>query len=42
MPDQVQTYGERACASGYLGVFHATQMMPMAMALAGRLGRFGA
>ena len=42
IPDQVQAFGERACASGHLGVFHATNMMPMAMAHAGRLGRFGA
>ncbi len=42
MPDQVQSYGERVCASGHLGIFHATNLMPMAMALAGRLSRFGA
>lgn len=42
MPDQVQVFGERACASGHLGVFHATNMLPMAMAHAGRLSRFGA
>lgn len=42
MPDQVQTYGERACASGHMGVFHATTLLPQAMAHAGRLTRFGA
>jgi 2,3-bisphosphoglycerate-independent phosphoglycerate mutase len=42
MPDQVTTYGERACASGHLGNFHATNLVPMAMAVAGRLTRFGA
>lgn len=42
MPDQVQSFGERACASGHLGVFHATNLIPMAMAHAGRLNRFGA
>ncbi|CAN5447191.1 2,3-bisphosphoglycerate-independent phosphoglycerate mutase [soil metagenome] len=42
MPDQVQTFGERACASGHMGVFHATTLMPQAMAHAGRLKRFGA
>lgn len=42
MPDQVQTYGERACASGHMGVFHATTLIPQAMAHAGRLVRFGA
>lgn len=42
MPDQVTTFGERACASGHLGLFHATHLIPMAMAHAGRLTRFGA
>jgi 2,3-bisphosphoglycerate-independent phosphoglycerate mutase len=42
MPDQAATFGERACASGHLGIFHATHLVPMAMAHAGRLVRFGA
>jgi len=42
MPDQVTSYGERAAASGHLGNFHATNIVPMAMAVAGRLTRFGA
>jgi 2,3-bisphosphoglycerate-independent phosphoglycerate mutase len=42
MPDQVTAFGERACASGHLGLFHATNLIPMAMAHAGRLTRFGA
>jgi 2,3-bisphosphoglycerate-independent phosphoglycerate mutase len=42
MPDQVTTFGERVCASGHLGLFHATHLVPMAMAHAGRLVRFGA
>ena len=42
MPDQVQSFGERACASGHFGVFHATNLIPQAMAHAGRLKRFGA
>ncbi len=42
MPDQVQSFGERACASGHLGVFHATNMVPQAMAHARRLKRYGA
>ncbi len=42
MPDAVQTFGERACAGGYLGRFHATNLIPLAMACAGRLSRFGA
>ena len=42
MPDSAQRFGERACASGHLGVFHATNLLPQAMAHAGRLKRFGA
>jgi 2,3-bisphosphoglycerate-independent phosphoglycerate mutase len=42
MPDQVQTFGERACASGHMGTFHATTLIPQAMGHAGRLGRYGA
>jgi 2,3-bisphosphoglycerate-independent phosphoglycerate mutase len=42
MADAVQSFGERACARGELGVFHATSLLPMAMAHAGRLKRFGA
>ncbi len=42
MPDTVQSFGERACAAGHLGVFHATNLLPQAMAHAGRLKRFGA
>lgn len=42
MPDQVMTFGERACASGHLGNFHATHLVPMAMGVAGRLSRIGA
>ncbi len=42
MPDQVQSFGERACASGHLGLFHATTLISQAMGHAGRLKRFGA
>jgi len=42
MPDQVQTFGERACADGHLGVVHGTQLIPQAMGHAKRLKRFGA
>jgi 2,3-bisphosphoglycerate-independent phosphoglycerate mutase len=42
MPDQVQHFGERACMNGGLGLFHATNLIPEAMGLAGRLKRFGA
>lgn len=42
MPDATTTFGERACIGGGLGTIHATNLMPLAMAHAGRLGRFGA
>jgi 2,3-bisphosphoglycerate-independent phosphoglycerate mutase len=42
MPDRVEVFGERTCASGHLGIFHATTIVPMAMAHAGRLARIGA
>jgi 2,3-bisphosphoglycerate-independent phosphoglycerate mutase len=42
MPDRAAGFGERACAHGSLGVFHATNLVPLAMAMAGRLTRFGA
>jgi 2,3-bisphosphoglycerate-independent phosphoglycerate mutase len=42
MPDAVQSFGERTCATGQLGLFHATNLLPLAMAHAGRLKRFGA
>lgn len=42
MPDQVHCFGERACAGGHMGTFHATTLLPRAMAHAGRLRRFGA
>lgn len=42
MPDTVQHFGERACAAGHLGLFHATNLLPQAMAHAGRLKRYGA
>lgn len=42
MPDAAQSFGERECARGNLGIFHATTILPQAMAHAGRLTRFGA
>ena len=42
MPDRSQRFGERECAGGHLGLFHATTIMPQALAHAGRLKRFGA
>lgn len=40
--DQVQTFGERVAASGGMGQFHATNLIPLAMGHAGRLKRYGA
>ena len=42
MPDQATSFGERACEIGHLGVFHATNLVPQAMAHARRLKRYGA
>jgi 2,3-bisphosphoglycerate-independent phosphoglycerate mutase len=36
------TFGERACAQGSLGSLRATDVMPLALAHAGRLAKFGA
>jgi len=41
-PDQVRAFGERACMGGGLGVFPATDLMPLAMANALRLTKYGA
>lgn len=41
-PDTTTTFGERVCASGGMGIFHATTMIPQAMGHAGRLKRIGA
>jgi 2,3-bisphosphoglycerate-independent phosphoglycerate mutase len=41
-PDRVAEFGERACARGSLGVLPAKDVMPMALANAGRLAKFGA
>lgn len=41
-PTEVEGFGERACLSGELGVFPAIDIMPMAMANALRLGKYGA
>ncbi|GIW81783.1 MAG: putative 2,3-bisphosphoglycerate-independent phosphoglycerate mutase [Gemmatales bacterium] len=40
--DAVEEFGERACLSGGLGQFEAKHLMTLAMAHAGRLGKFGA
>jgi 2,3-bisphosphoglycerate-independent phosphoglycerate mutase len=41
-PDQTATFGERACLRGALGTFPATEVLPLALAHAGRLARYGA
>jgi 2,3-bisphosphoglycerate-independent phosphoglycerate mutase len=41
-PDRVTEFSESACASGALGRFPATQVMPLAMANALKLTKFGA
>ncbi|MDR3234334.1 MAG: 2,3-bisphosphoglycerate-independent phosphoglycerate mutase [Planctomycetaceae bacterium] len=40
--DATEHYGERDAAAGGLGHFEAQYLMPLAMAHAGRLGKFGA
>ena len=41
-PDKVSEYSESACLSGGLGIFPATQIMPLAMANALKLNKYGA
>ena len=41
-PDSVAQFGERPCMAGGLGHIHHTDLMPLAMAHAGRLTKFGA
>ena len=40
--DEVTGFSERACLRGGLGQFHATELMPLAMANALKLNKFGA
>jgi 2,3-bisphosphoglycerate-independent phosphoglycerate mutase len=42
LPDQQTAFGERACGLGGLGTIPATDLMPLALAHAGRLEKFGA
>jgi 2,3-bisphosphoglycerate-independent phosphoglycerate mutase len=42
LPDEVTTFGERACLRGGLGQIEAKYLLPLAMAHAGRLAKFGA
>lgn len=41
-PDGMSQFGERNCAKGSLGTLPAMQVMPLALAHAGRLEKFGA
>jgi 2,3-bisphosphoglycerate-independent phosphoglycerate mutase len=41
-PDEVAQFGERSCLRGGLGQFPAKHLMLLAMAHAGRLGKYGA
>lgn len=41
-PDEVTEFGERSCLRGGLGQFQAMHLMLLAMAHAGRLGKYGA
>lgn len=42
LADNQIAYGERACAQGSLGIFPATDLMPLMMAHANRLAKYGA
>ena len=42
LPDTVESFGERACGQGSLGVFPAQSIMPLMLAHGGRLQKFGA
>jgi 2,3-bisphosphoglycerate-independent phosphoglycerate mutase len=40
--DGIAEFGERACARGSLGVLPAKDVMPLALANAGRIAKYGA
>ena len=42
LADNQEAFGERNCANGGLGTFHATEILPLALAHAGRLKKYGA
>lgn len=42
MPDRARAFGERECMTGALGQFLATDLMPLGLAHANRLNKFGA
>lgn len=41
-PDGIAEFGERACARGSLGILPAKHIMPLALANAGRIAKYGA
>jgi 2,3-bisphosphoglycerate-independent phosphoglycerate mutase len=41
-PDRCETFGESECLRGGLGQFEAKHLMTLALANAGRLGKYGA
>ena len=41
-PDAAKTFGETECSRGGLGVFPATDLLPLALAHALRLAKYGA
>jgi 2,3-bisphosphoglycerate-independent phosphoglycerate mutase len=41
-PDGIPEFGERACARGSLGVLPARYILPLALANAGRIAKYGA
>jgi 2,3-bisphosphoglycerate-independent phosphoglycerate mutase len=40
-PDKITKFSENTCLHGGLGIFPATQLMPLVMAHALKLGKFG-
>lgn len=40
--DDAREFNERTCKNGYLGIFHAVKLMPLLLAMAERLKKFGA
>jgi 2,3-bisphosphoglycerate-independent phosphoglycerate mutase len=41
-PDEVEVFSERACSRGYLGRFPSLEAMPLVLAHAGKMKKFGA
>ncbi len=42
LPDRAAAFGERECMAGGLGIFPATDLMPLALGYAQRLAKYGA